>query len=123
MFLGLRSLISVVPDLEAAKKWYSEVLGFGPYFDMPFYVGFNVGGYELGLRPQDDGEAASRGTAVCCYWGVADIRASFERLKSLGAVPVGEVMNVGGEIEVAEFNDPWGNHFGIIYNPEFQLPA
>ena len=51
MFQGLRTLIYGAPDLEATKKWYSEVLGYGPYFDEPFYVGFNVGGYELGLEP------------------------------------------------------------------------
>ena len=28
-----------------------KFLGFPPYFDQPFYVGFNVGGYELGLSP------------------------------------------------------------------------
>ena len=28
-----------------------QVLGVAPYFDQPFYVGFNVGGFELGLLP------------------------------------------------------------------------
>jgi catechol 2,3-dioxygenase-like lactoylglutathione lyase family enzyme len=50
-FLGLRTVIYHAPDLEKAREWYSSVLGFGPYFDQPFYVGFNVGGYELGLDP------------------------------------------------------------------------
>jgi hypothetical protein len=31
------------------KKWWSQLLGFDPYFDQPFYVGFDVGGYELAL--------------------------------------------------------------------------
>lgn len=50
-FLGLRTCIYRVPDLATATKWYSNALGIKPYFDMPFYVGFNVGGYELGLQP------------------------------------------------------------------------
>lgn len=50
MILGLRTAIYHVDDLQAAKEWYTKVLGVEPYFDEPFYVGFNVGGYELGLN-------------------------------------------------------------------------
>ena len=50
MFLGLRTAIYHVADIGTAKSWYSSILGFGPYFDEPFYVGFNVSGYELGLQ-------------------------------------------------------------------------
>jgi len=48
-FLGLRTVLYHAPDLEGAKNWYSLILGAAPYFDQPYYVGFNVGGYELGL--------------------------------------------------------------------------
>ena len=51
MLLGLRTAIYRTPDIAAGKLWYTKVLGFPPYFDQPFYVGFNVGGYELGLLP------------------------------------------------------------------------
>ncbi|HEY9487444.1 MAG TPA: VOC family protein, partial [Chryseosolibacter sp.] len=50
-FLGLRTVIYNVPDIDRAKAWYMQVLGLKPYFDEPFYVGFNVGGFELGLVP------------------------------------------------------------------------
>jgi hypothetical protein len=50
MFLGLRTASYRVTDINKGKEWYSAVLGFGPYFDEPFYVGFNVAGYELGLQ-------------------------------------------------------------------------
>lgn len=50
MILGLRTAIYPTPDLAAGKKWYSEVLGLEPYFDQPFYVGFSVGGFELGWK-------------------------------------------------------------------------
>ena len=50
-FLGLRTAIYPVTDLAKARSWYSAVLGVAPYFDEPFYVGFNVGGFELGLDP------------------------------------------------------------------------
>jgi catechol 2,3-dioxygenase-like lactoylglutathione lyase family enzyme len=49
MFLGLRTVIYPSPDLATARAWYAQVLGQEPYFDQPFYVGFSVGGYELGL--------------------------------------------------------------------------
>ena len=54
MLLGLRTAIYHTPDIAAAKLWYMKFLGFPPYFDQPFYVGFNVGGFELGLTPDDD---------------------------------------------------------------------
>ena len=65
-FRGLRTVIYGAPDLERAKAWYTSMLGFAPYFDQPFYVGYNVGGYELGLDP--DGKvatAANPGALVC----------------------------------------------------------
>jgi catechol 2,3-dioxygenase-like lactoylglutathione lyase family enzyme len=51
VILGLCTALYPAPDLAAAKKWYSELLGVPPYFDEPFYVGFEVGGFELGLLP------------------------------------------------------------------------
>ena len=51
MFLGLRTVIYRVRDLAAAKAWYANAFGVQPYFDEPFYVGFDIGGYELGLHP------------------------------------------------------------------------
>lgn len=50
-FLGLRTSIYHVTDISKAKEWYSAVLEIEPYFNEPFYVGFNVGGFELGLDP------------------------------------------------------------------------
>ena len=55
MLLGLRSAIYCTSmTWPRASAWYTKVLGFPPYFDQPFYVGFNVGGYELGLSPMED---------------------------------------------------------------------
>jgi hypothetical protein len=56
MLEGLRTAIYHVGDLERAKGWCGEVLGKESYFDEPFYVGFDVGGFELGLQP-DEGDA------------------------------------------------------------------
>src|ERR1022692_1269445 len=51
MIKGLRTAIYHVNDLAKAKAWYSQVLEHEPYFDQPFYVGYEVGGFELGLVP------------------------------------------------------------------------
>jgi len=51
MFKKLRTLIYHVDNLEKAKEWYKKITGINPYFDEPFYVGFNINGCELGLDP------------------------------------------------------------------------
>jgi len=118
-FQGLRTVIYHAPDLAKARAWYAGVLGIRPYFDQPFYVGFNVGGYELGLDP--DGSSTPGGNAgVVAYWGVADAGAAVERLMSLGATERSNVQEVGEGIRVATVFDPFGNIFGVIENPHFK---
>lgn len=119
MIKGLRTVIYQVDDLEKAKNWYSQILGFAPYFDEPFYVGFNVGGFELGLDP--NGENVAKGNNATAYWGVENVQAATEKLQSLGAETVAESTNVGEGIYVAQFKDPFGNVFGIIENPHFKI--
>jgi predicted enzyme related to lactoylglutathione lyase len=120
-FLGLRTVIYHAPDLAKAKAWYSSILGTEPYFDQPFYVGYNVGGYELGLDP--DGSSTLGGNqGSITYWGVAGAQAAFDRLISLGARERSAVREVGEGIRVATVLDPFGNILGIIENPHFKLP-
>lgn len=121
MFQGLRTSIYKVKDLEKAKKWYSDVLGIEPYFDEPFYVGFNVGGFELGLDP--DAENVSVGNNVEIYWGVINVAEAFDSLLKKGAKSHVEPTNTGGNIVVATVLDPFGNVFGIIENPEFKIES
>jgi predicted enzyme related to lactoylglutathione lyase len=120
MFLGLRTVAYQVEDLAAAKAWYSEALGFDPYFDEPYYVGFNVGGFELGLVPYEDGHPTGAGSTTV-YWGVEDIRPAMSRLLEFGATVHGDVQDVGEGILVASVIDPFGNLLGIIQNPHFKL--
>lgn len=119
MFQGLRTVIYRVPDLARAKAWYSEAFGTQPYFDEPFYVGFNVGGYELGLHPDPSGVTVGNNTVT--YWGVLDIQAAYERLLHHGASPRDPITDVGGDIKVATVADPFGNLIGIIENPHFSV--
>ena len=118
MFQGLRTVIYGVSDIDKAKEWYSQVLGFAPYFDQPFYVGFNVGGYELGLDPNAKPGSATGSTV---YWGVEDAEATHQRLLELGATANGVLQDVGDGIIVGTVIDPFGNQLGIIKNPHFEL--
>lgn len=115
MILGLRTISYPVKDLAKAKAWYTEVLGTAPYFDQPFYVGFEVGGFELGLIP--DGEAGTAGAVA--YWGVDNIEAEAARIVGLGAKWHAAIQDVGEGIKVADLVDPFGNLFGLIFNPHF----
>ena len=119
MIQGLRTVIYQVEDLPAAKDWYSSILGFEPYFDEPFYVGFNVGGFELGLDP--DVEGLTAGNNLLVYWGVENAKESYQELLNKGAAVHSAPQNVGGEIIVASVFDPFGNIFGIIENPQFKI--
>src|SRR5262249_13785039 len=80
---GLRTAIYYVPDLDKAKTWYRTLLGIDPYFDQPFYVGFNVGGFELGLHPSGDHERPGQGGAIP-YWGVERMTVAWPRALGLG---------------------------------------
>ncbi len=116
MILGLRTAIYPVSDLTRAKAWYTQVVGAPPYFDQPFYVGFAVGGFELGLLP--DGTASTTGPQP--LWGVTDAHAECARLISLGATALEPVTDVGDGIKVAAVTDPFGNRLGLIENPHFK---
>jgi len=116
---GLRTVIYGVNDLEKAKDWYALVLSQQPYFAEPFYVGFNVGGFELGLDP--DVANVKQGNNAVAYWGVADARAAHGRLLGLGARENSPVHDVGGGILVGSVLDPFGNVLGVIQNPHFKL--
>lgn len=121
MIQGLRTAVYPAPDLARAKAWYTQVLGVPPYFDEPFYVGFNVGGFELGLIP--DATVSRPPSGVFVLWGVGDVGAEFSRLLALGATVHEEPKDVGGGIICAAVLDPLGNIFGLIHNPHFDLSA
>jgi len=116
--LGLRTVVYPAPDLATLKAWYTAALGIAPYFDEPFYVGFNVGGYELGLDPNADPMLGP-----ITLWGVADADRAVESLVGKGATPVEPVHEVGDGIRIGTVRDPAGSMFGVIENPHFALPA
>lgn len=117
--LGLRTAIYKVGDMAKAREWYAMAFAAAPYFDEPYYIGFNIGGYELGLQPEDT-PAAEKPESVVTYWGVEDIENVYGHLLNIGATEHEKPYNVGGNIMTATVKDPWGNIVGIIYHPEFK---
>ena len=114
MIRGLRTVIYPAPDLERAKAWYTKVLGIEPYFAEPFYVGFEVGGFELGLNPNGD-----PATSPLTYWGVPDTEAAIASLLALGAKLHSGVQEVGEGIKLGSVRAPGGSVVGVIENPHF----
>jgi predicted enzyme related to lactoylglutathione lyase len=115
MIKGLRTALYPAPDLSKAKSWCEAVFQRKPYFDEPFYVGFEIAGFELGLVP----DAQPGSTGAKALWGVDDIQQELQRLRSAGITIAGDVQDVGGGIKVVDISDPFGNVVGLIENPHF----
>jgi len=122
MIQGLATVIYHVADLDRAKAWYATVFQQQPYFDEPFYVGFNIAGYELGLHPPGGAAMKPGPGGSVAYWRVTDIERAVDHFVSAGATIVSKVQDVGGGIKVADLQDPFGNVIGLIDNPQFKLP-
>lgn len=118
--LGLATVIYQVPDLARAKAWYAQAFAQPPYFDQPFYVGFSIGGYELGLHPDlSEGQPGPGGSVA--YWRVATVDAAVQHFVMVGATLVSPPADVGEGIKVARVADPFGNVIGLIENPHFSV--
>lgn len=115
MILGLRTAIYPAPDLAAAKAWYTKAFGVAPYYDQPYYVGFAIGGFELGLIP----DATPGADGAQAFWGVDDADAEYARLIGLGAKDFDPVREVGDGVRVGSVLDPFGNRLSLIQNPLF----
>jgi len=113
---GLRTVIYPAPDLDAAKQWWTAVLGIAPYFDQPFYIGYSVAGYELGLLPDADPS-----DGVLTYWAVDNVAAAVQEAIAAGAREHTPVSDVGDGIVTATVRTPHGAIVGLIFNPHFQL--
>lgn len=129
MLQGMATLSLYAEDVRAAAEWYSEVLGFPPYYEVPgpsgapAYVEWRVGDFEheLGVidaryRPDP---ALTGGPLV--YWHVDDLPAAVDRLVGLGASPHQPITPRGteGTFVTASVVDPFGNVLGLMTNPHF----
>jgi predicted enzyme related to lactoylglutathione lyase len=130
MFKGFATISYWADDIDAAKRWYTELLGVEPYFERPgpdgklAYVEFRVGDSldELGLIQrawQPAGAAAEPGGAVM-HWHVDDIEATYAKLLAMGAKEYQPITNQGDSgFITASVVDPFGNVVGVMYNPHY----
>src|SRR5438045_3947373 len=84
---GLRSVIYQVSDLPRAKAFYGALAGRAPYFDQPYYVGYDIDGAELGLHPDTSRISPGPGGAIA-YWRVDDLDTAWEHALAHGAEAV-----------------------------------
>ena len=111
MFDGIASVIFPTSNLEVDKTLWQAALGVTPYFDEPFYVGFNVAGCEFGLDPN----AADDGLPYpVTYWKTTDIYASHAALLAAGAITHRDIKSVGDGVLVVTMKDKSGNLFGLL---------
>ncbi|HWV36525.1 MAG TPA: VOC family protein [Thermomicrobiales bacterium] len=130
MLRGMALSIYHAEDLDAAARWYSDLVGTEPYYVTPYYVEFRLGDYqqELGIVRK----AGATPAGVITYWHVDDIDASYKRLLALGASVHEEPREFGEGFVAGSVVDPFGNILGIMYNarylevvsriPDFELP-
>jgi predicted enzyme related to lactoylglutathione lyase len=127
MLRGMTTAVYLADDLDAAKAWYTELLGREPYFNRPPYIEWRFGDYqhELGIldRTYSTAEPIDRprpGPAgVVLYWHVDDITAAVDRLTSLGAKVIEPPRDFGEGFIGASLADPFGNILGVMYNPHY----
>jgi predicted enzyme related to lactoylglutathione lyase len=102
----IRSLVVPVSDLNAAKPVYTALFG-DPHTDQPYYVGYNVDGFEVSLAPGGDA-----GGPVA-YADVDDLDAARATLLAAGATERSEPRQVAPGVRVCVLADADGNPVGL----------
>ncbi len=108
---GMKTIIYPVKDIGQAKKLFGVLLGSEPAVDGAYYVGFKVGGQDVGLLPNG---AAQGMSAPLGYFHVDDIKKTVEELVKAGAQISQPVKDVGAGRLVASLKDADGNAIGLI---------
>ncbi|WP_343743942.1 VOC family protein [Chitinophaga sp.] len=120
---GVATISFYAADHEAAKQWYTELLGMAPYFDVPGYAEFRIGDYQHELGIIDSRYAppgATNGPAgAVLYWHTDDLKGTLDRLIALGATEYQPITERGHGFVTASVTDPFGNILGIMYNPHY----
>jgi predicted enzyme related to lactoylglutathione lyase len=119
---GLATISFWADDLDAATKWYAELLGIQPYFERPGYREFRIGDYqhELGLIDRAYApHTTSEPGGVIAYWHVDDLPGTLEKLLAMGATEYEPLRERGPGFITASVVDPFGNVLGIMTNRHY----
>jgi predicted enzyme related to lactoylglutathione lyase len=123
---GLATVTFYAKDLDAAKKWYSQLLGIEPYFNVPGYTEFRIGDYQHELGIIDSAYAPTGATnspsGAIAYWHVDDLQATLNKLIDIGATPYQPITDHSGgkgTFVTASVIDPFGNILGIMTNVHY----
>lgn len=107
MSSAIRALVVPVSDLNAAKAIYGTLLG-EPHTDQPYYVGYNVDGFEVSLAPQGDTDIGP-----VAYADVEDLDAVRASLLAAGASERSAPREVAPGVRVCVLGDTDGNPIGL----------
>ena len=110
----MKTIMYPVKDLAAAKRLYGALLGVAPVMDEPYYVGYEVGGQDVGLDPNGHGKGM---TGSLGYWHVDDIAATIDAVVAAGGAQQQAVTDVGGGKLIATATDADGNLIGLLQMP------
>jgi len=123
---GIATISFYAADHEAAKTWYSQLLGIEPYFNVPGYSEFRIGDYQQELGIIDarfaPGGVPKTPAGAITYWHVDNLQASLDQLISSGAKayqPITDHSGGKGNFVTASVVDPFGNILGIMTNKHY----
>jgi len=128
MLRGLSTLRFHAADLDAARRWYTTLLGVAPYFERPGYIEFRIGDdqHELGIldsrfRAQLDASGSEIGEpgGAVVYWHVDDLETALARATTLGATVREPSRQFGAGFVGAAVQDPFGNILGLMVNQHY----
>jgi catechol 2,3-dioxygenase-like lactoylglutathione lyase family enzyme len=129
MFRGFATISFYADDLDAARDWYTALLGVEPYYAFPktpappAYVEYRVGDDEdeLGLidRRYAPGGASNAPGGAVLFWHVDDVTATVEELLAMGATEYEPVTEREAGFTTASVVDPFGNVLGVMHNPHY----
>jgi hypothetical protein len=75
---GVKTIIYPVKDMARAKMQFCTLLGFDPYEDQPYNIGFKVGDQNIRLVPN------SPEAGMTAFYHVDDIKQSLQSLLESG---------------------------------------
>jgi predicted enzyme related to lactoylglutathione lyase len=108
----------VVQDLNKAKKFFTETLGFKVTTESQEWGWIELegekGGMTIGLAKDDAHSPIARGSNAIITLTVANIDNERKLLESKGVKLLGDIMEVPGHVKMQLFTDSDGNHFQLV---------